>query len=70
MGLRTKAPITPSTRGEERGTRSLAELAAAQGITGPQDFDALFGAGTDLWDDDKDFEAFLASLRESRRTEG
>ena len=50
--------------------RSLAELAAEQGIAGPQDTDALFGAGADLWDDDADFETFLAGLRESRRTGG
>ncbi|HJT78554.1 MAG TPA: hypothetical protein VJ739_15220 [Gemmataceae bacterium] len=54
----------------ERRTRSLAELAAEQGLAGPQDLDALFGAGADLWDDDDDFEAFLAGLRESRRTGG
>jgi hypothetical protein len=52
----------------DRRTRSLAELAAVQGVIGPQDFDALFGAGSELWDDDVDFEAFLAGLRESRRT--
>ncbi len=49
--------------GEERRTKSLAELAALQGITRPQDFEALFGAGADLWNDDADFQAFLAALR-------
>jgi hypothetical protein len=54
----------------ERRNRTLAELAAAQGIIGPQDFDALCGAGTNLWDNDAEFEAFQAALRESRRTGG
>jgi hypothetical protein len=54
--------------GPERRTPSLAELAAEQGLSGPQDFDAIFGAGCDLWSDDADFEAYLADLRVSRRT--
>jgi hypothetical protein len=54
----------------ERRNRTLPELAAAQGIRGPQDFDALNGAGADLWDSDTDFDEFQAALRESRRTGG
>jgi hypothetical protein len=54
----------------ERRNRTLTELAAAQGIHGPQDFDAVYGAGADLWDNDADFEALQAALRESRRTGG
>lgn len=53
---------------EERRAKSLAELAAEQGIPQPQDFEALFGAGADLWDNEADFEAFLAALRESRQS--
>jgi hypothetical protein len=30
----------------------------------------LLGAGSDLWDDEADFEVFLAGLRESRRAGG
>jgi hypothetical protein len=45
--------------------KSIDELMAEQGITGPQDLDAL--AAPDLWDDDAEFERFLAWLRESRR---
>jgi hypothetical protein len=78
MSARGKAPRSTERRTRrgaavtdpERRTRSLAELAAEQGVTGPQDVDALFGAGADLWRDDADFEAFLAGLRESRRTGG
>jgi hypothetical protein len=54
----------------ERRNRTLAELAAAQGINGPQNFEALFGAGADLWNNDADFEEFQAALCESRRTGG
>ena len=54
----------------ERRNRTLAELADAQGIQVPHDFDALYGAGADLWDNDTDFEMFQAALRESRRTGG
>ncbi len=65
-----RTPPSGAVPHPERHTRSLAELAAQQGVTGPQDLDAIFGAGADLWPDDADFEAFLASLRESRRAGG
>jgi len=58
----------PSLR--EWRSRTLAELAAAQGIDGPQDFEALCGAGADLWVNDADFEAFQSALLESRRIGG
>jgi hypothetical protein len=53
-----------------RRTKSLAELAAEQGVTRPQTFETLFGAGADLWDDDAAFEAFLEDLRQSRQSGG
>jgi hypothetical protein len=62
----TPTPTPAPLPAPQRLARSLAELAAAQGVTGPQDLDALLGAGADLWHDDADFEAFLAGLRESR----
>jgi hypothetical protein len=68
MSSEATTPVPAPVPSPERRTRSLAELAAEQGIAGPQDFDALFGTGADLWPDDADFEAYLASLRESRRT--
>ena len=52
---------------DPRRTKTLAELATEQGISGPQDFDALFGSGADLWQDERDFEDFLSSLREVGR---
>jgi hypothetical protein len=55
---------------EDRRHRSLAQLASEQGIAGPQDFEALCGAGADLWEDDAAFEAFLAGIEETRRTGG
>jgi hypothetical protein len=70
MNRDTGTPPPAPLPGSARRTRSLAELAAEQGVTGPQDVDALFGAGADLWDDDADFEAYLAGLRESRQTGG
>ena len=47
---------------QERKNRTLAELAAEQGLSGPQCFDSLFGAGADSWDTDAEFEEFLANL--------
>jgi len=70
MSAETRTSGPPSLPSPERRTRSLAELAAEQGISAPQDLDALFGAGADLWDNDDEFESFLAGLRESRRTGG
>jgi hypothetical protein len=60
----------PKPPPHERRNANLAELAAAQGVTAPQDFDALLGAGADLWDSEADFDAFQAVLYESRRTGG
>lgn len=48
--------------------QSLEELAAAQGLGPIEHPEELFGQGADLWADDADFEAFLAGLRQSRRT--
>jgi hypothetical protein len=47
-------------------TKTIAELAAEQGVPLIADFDALFGEGKDLWSDEE-FETFLTDLRESRR---
>jgi hypothetical protein len=57
----------PANGLDPRRTKTLAELAAEQGISGPQDFDALVGSGADLWNDDRDFENFLSSLHEARQ---
>ena len=50
--------------------KTLAELAAEQGVNLFPDFDALLGQGKDLWADDAEFDAFLTDLRESRRGGG
>ena len=47
--------------------KTIEELAAEQGVPLVPNFDALFGAGKDLWADDAEFEAFLGNLRESPR---
>ncbi|MFL5241123.1 MAG: hypothetical protein ACJ8FY_03365 [Gemmataceae bacterium] len=66
----TADDLGPKPAPLERRNFTLAELAAAQGINGPQDFEALCGAGADLWENHADFEAFQSALRESRRTGG
>jgi hypothetical protein len=48
--------------------KTIEQLAAEQGVSIPQNIDHLLGAGADLWADDAEFDAFLDSLRESRRT--
>jgi hypothetical protein len=55
--------------GSER-PRSLDELIAEQGVKPLERFEDLFGAGADLWSDEAEFEQFLESIRESRRTGG
>jgi hypothetical protein len=70
MNSESTTPISMFGLAPERQTRTLAELAVQQGLTCPQDFDALFGAGSDLWLDEADFDAYLADLRESRREGG
>jgi hypothetical protein len=72
---RTKAApkegaVPPTEDGAFWQCKSAEQLAAEQGIGPVQDFDALFGAGKELWKDDADFEVFLEGLRESRRTGG
>ena len=48
-------------------TKTIAELAAEQGIPLVPNYEALVGQGEDLWSDDKELEAFLKDLREARR---
>jgi hypothetical protein len=62
-----RQPPAPSDLGRRK---TIDELAAEQGVSIPQNLDDLLGAGADLWADDAEFDAFLASLRESRRTGG
>lgn len=38
------------------------ELAAEQGVVSPQSLDELTGAAADLWENDEEFEQFLASI--------
>jgi hypothetical protein len=49
---------------------TIEQLAAEQGVSIPQNLDDLLRAGADLWADDAEFDAYLESLRESRRTGG
>jgi hypothetical protein len=66
----SKRPRRTSRLAKDRRHHSLAQLASEQGITGPQDFDALCGAGADLWEDDAAFKAFLAGMQETGRAGG
>jgi hypothetical protein len=47
--------------------KTIDQLMVEQGIAGPQDVDALFDGGPDLWDSEAEFEEFQTWLRESRR---
>lgn len=47
--------------------RTLNELAAEQGISIPQSFDTLLGAGRELWESDECCELFVSSIYERRR---
>lgn len=58
------APSEASSRDREP-RKSLAEVMTEQGITAPQDLDAL--ADPDLWASDEEFEQFLSWVRQSRR---
>ena len=46
---------------------TLEEIAAEQGITSPQNYDTLLGAGKDLWADDKEFNQFVDDIYKRRR---
>lgn len=48
--------------------QTIEELAAEQGVEQPQSIERLFGAGTDLWDSDEEFDKFLDWI-ENMRTE-
>jgi hypothetical protein len=50
--------------------RTIEQLAAEQGVSLPQDVDALLGRGAELWDSDDDLERFLAGIAERRRGDG
>ena len=50
-------------------TKTIAELAAEQGIPLIPNYEALVGQGKDLWSDEE-FEAWLKDLREARREDG
>lgn len=50
--------------------RTVEQLAAEQGILGPQPFDRVVGQGSDLWADDQEFSEFLQELRVQRQRAG
>ncbi len=62
----TTIPAIPLT---ERPSKSFEELAAQQGVRIPQNLDQLLGAGSQLWDNDADFDEFLCWLNDDKRKE-
>ena len=50
-----------------RRRKTIEEIAAEQGVRLPQDLDAMFGEGKDLWDSDEDFEEWLKGIQERRK---
>ena len=61
--------VSMSIADESNSEPAAPPLPVAQGASaGPVvDFEALLGAGDDLWADDAEFEAFLAELRRRRQ---
>ncbi len=69
--MNSEVPVTPKASAEELPrfppVKAITQIMAEQGVTGPQDLDALARAGADLWESDAEFEQFQEWLRESRR---
>ncbi len=47
--------------------RTIDELAAEQGVAGPQSLDRLMGQGSDLWGSEREFSEFVDAIRARRR---
>jgi hypothetical protein len=67
--LEVETEAQPISPGEFWRSPTLEELATEQGIKVPQAFDSLVGAAADLWEDDRDTEAFVAEIYERRHEE-
>lgn len=59
--------MRPRESGAFWQAKTLAELAALQGVSLTPDYGALMGAGKGLWADDAEFDAFVTDLSASRR---
>jgi hypothetical protein len=59
----TTKPVTKQTPEQADNLRRIAE---EQGTLHTSNFEHLWGAGKELWADDAEFEAFLASIRAIR----
>jgi hypothetical protein len=46
--------------------KTIEELAAEQGVTLPQRWEDLYGAGEHLWKSDEEFEEFLEFIQQQR----
>jgi hypothetical protein len=69
MSTEAKTPtLTPiPAKNEPAKQKSLEDLILEQGVAQTATFEHLLGRGAELWADDVEFEAFLASLQAIRR---
>ncbi len=47
--------------------RTIEELAAEQGVAGPQSLDELMGQGSVLWGSEREFDEFVDAIQARRR---
>jgi hypothetical protein len=66
MSTGTEITPTPETGQTPEQAEKLRRIAAEQGTLHTSNIEHLWGAGKELWADDAEFEAFLASIRAIR----
>jgi hypothetical protein len=64
----TDTTLSPAADSGRRKT--LEELIAEQGVAQTATFERLLGAGSELWDDDRDFARFLDAVQATRHEKG
>jgi hypothetical protein len=67
MSTETGAKPTPKTGQTPEQVENLRRIAEAQGTLHTSNLEHLWGAGKELWADDTEFEAFLASIHAIRK---
>jgi len=60
--MTTPTPPTPGST----PTRSLEKLIVEQNVSATANFNHLLGSGQDLWEDDDEFDQFLATVAKTR----
>jgi hypothetical protein len=66
MSTETETNPTPSAGQTPEQAEKLRRIAAVQGTLHTSNIEHLWGSGKELWADDVEFEAFLASIRAIR----